>query len=226
MIKLLYSKFILTLRLIVMNPSPLLSNRLISIVFPYSAALSLGAFYIQSICTGIGSYSGLFQLASLTQSIRTFINSIGVHILIPWAPIQTENKNRIKNSMPMVSEYSLIILYITLGALLISLSVYILSTLYKDLESATIAFYLISLLGCSSSEILLLLLLQNRNILMYIDSIYNKLKFKHSISETNNKIVKAYHNSHLTNILELLESLLIILICFISIIIVSLEYVF
>ena len=55
------------------NISPLLLTRISSIVFIYAGALSLNALYIQSIGSGIGIYSGLFQITTVSQLIDTFI---------------------------------------------------------------------------------------------------------------------------------------------------------
>ena len=69
------------------NISPILFTRLTSIIFIYSAALSLNAIFAQCIGSGIAIYSGLFQVTFITQSIETFIYLLGALILIPWASI-------------------------------------------------------------------------------------------------------------------------------------------
>ena len=69
------------------NISPLLLTRISSIVFIYAGALSLNALYIQSIGSGIGIYSGLFQVTTVSQLIDTFIFIIGSLILIAWPSI-------------------------------------------------------------------------------------------------------------------------------------------
>ena len=147
------------------NISPILFTRLTSIIFIYSAALSLNAIFAQCIGSGIAIYSGLFQVTFITQSIETFIYLLGALILIPWASISTENSsvNKRITALPRVSEYSLIILFTTLGASLLissydlislylsielqSFAVYILSTIYRDSESATNAGLKYFLLG-------------------------------------------------------------------------------
>ena len=67
--------------------SPILFTRLTSIILIYSAALSMNSLYVQCIGSGIGIYSGLFQVTFLSQSIETFIYVVGALILIPWASI-------------------------------------------------------------------------------------------------------------------------------------------
>ena len=66
------------------NISPLLLTRISSIVFIYAGALSLNALYIQSIGSGIGVYSGLFQVTNTSQLLDVFILLIGSFILISW----------------------------------------------------------------------------------------------------------------------------------------------
>ena len=169
------------------NISPLLLTRISSIVFIYAGALSLNALYIQSIGSGIGIYSGLFQITTVSQLIDTFIFFIGALILIFWPSITTNEFNKpiqsyrfeeilnindlnkeTKNKLNYASEYSLIVLFSSLGASLLvsssdlismylsielqSFGVYILTTLYRESESATSAglkyFLLVGLSSC------------------------------------------------------------------------------
>ena len=67
--------------------SSILFTRIAAIVFIYAGALSLNAFYIQSIGSGIGIYSGLFHVTSVSQLLDTFIFFIGSLILIAWPSI-------------------------------------------------------------------------------------------------------------------------------------------
>ena len=55
------------------NISSVLYLRISSIIFIYAGALSLNAFYIQSIGSGIGIYSGLFHVTVVSQLIDTFL---------------------------------------------------------------------------------------------------------------------------------------------------------
>jgi NADH-ubiquinone oxidoreductase chain 2 len=63
--------------------SPVLLTRITSIILFYSGALALNAFYIQSIGSGIGVYSGLFHVTTISQQLDIFILVIGGLILIP-----------------------------------------------------------------------------------------------------------------------------------------------
>ena len=66
--------------------SPLLLIRVTSIILLYAAALSFNAMYIQAIGSGLGIYSGLFQVTSVSQAIDVFLFTIGALVLLPWAP--------------------------------------------------------------------------------------------------------------------------------------------
>jgi NADH-ubiquinone oxidoreductase chain 2 len=168
--------------------SPLLFTRITSIILVFSGVLSFNSLYAQSIGSGVGIYSGLFQVTFLSQSIETFIYFMAALILVPWAyntsfsrgseaqilegktSLAREEVNNFVS--PRVSEYSLIILFTTLGASLLisssdlvsmylsielqSFAVYILATLYRDSEAATSAGLKYFLLGGLSSCFILL----------------------------------------------------------------------
>lgn len=167
--------------------SPILFTRISSIVFIYAGALSFNALYIQSIGSGIGIYSGLFHVTVISQLLDTFIFIVGSFILISWPSITYSNNSNILQPLTMQKEltstsvyagyapelninsiyyaiqYSLIVLFSTLGASLLvssadlismyltielqSFGVYILSTIYRDSESATSAGLKYFLLG-------------------------------------------------------------------------------
>jgi len=163
------------------NISPVLNIRVASIVILYAAALSYNALDIQAIGSGIGIYSGLFQVSPVSQSVDTFIFLLGAIILLPWAPINTVmdgsiGKNKIIykvfSAVPTITEYPLIVLFTTCGASFLissldlvsiylsielqSFRVYILATLYRDSELATSAGLKYFLLGGLSSALILL----------------------------------------------------------------------
>jgi NADH-ubiquinone oxidoreductase chain 2 len=60
----------------------LLYNRISAIILFYAGALSFNALYIQSIGSGIGIYSGLFQVTLITQFMDTFLLIVGSLILV------------------------------------------------------------------------------------------------------------------------------------------------
>jgi NADH-ubiquinone oxidoreductase chain 2 len=160
--------------------SPILFQRLSSIILIYAGALSFNALYIQSIGSGIGIYSGLFHVTFISQVLDIFIFFIGAIILIARPSIakinssleKKENLKILENNYKNAIEYSLIIMFSTLGASLLissadlismylsielqSFGVYILTTLYKNSESATSAGLKYFLLGSLSSCFILL----------------------------------------------------------------------
>lgn len=169
--------------------SSILYLRIASIVFIYAGALAFNALYIQSIGYGVGIYSSLFQITTVSQLFDTFLFLIGSFILISWPSssiISSRVPRGVVGSLPgsilnlklksnrfnFATEYSLIVLFSTLGASLLvsssdlismylsielqSFGVYILSTLYRDSESATSAGLKYFLLGGLSSCLILL----------------------------------------------------------------------
>jgi NADH-ubiquinone oxidoreductase chain 2 len=190
--------------------SPILFQRLSSIILIYAGALSFNALYIQSIGSGIGIYSGLFHVTFISQTLDIFIFIIGAIILIARPSIANKNSNSIKENLKIEEnnyinaiEYCLIVMFSTLGASLLissadlismylsielqSFGVYILSTLYRNSESATSAGLKYFLLGSLSSCLILLGsgLIYTFTGLTNFESIYSLL----SVSN-NNSIVQ------------------------------------
>ncbi len=175
--------------------SPILFQRLSSIILIYAGALSLNALYIQSIGSGIGIYSGLFHVTFISQLLDIFIYIIGAAILIArplpifvnYTNSSLIEENNYKNSI----EYCLLIMFSTLGASLLisssnlismylsielqSFAIYILSTLYRNSESATSAGLKYFLLGSLASCFILLGsgLIYTFTGLTNLESIYN-----------------------------------------------------
>jgi NADH-ubiquinone oxidoreductase chain 2 len=106
--------------------------------------------------------------------------------------------------VPTISEYSLLILFTTIGASLLvsssdlvsiflsielqSFAVYVLATLYRNSESATAAGLKYFLLGGLSSALILLgtALIYSNTGLTHFDSIHNLLSVKESCSIVEN----------------------------------------
>jgi NADH-ubiquinone oxidoreductase chain 2 len=180
--------FISILILVVAKALPSLSSnlrsegftRLSAIVFIFSGVLTFNTLYIQSIGSGIGIYSGLFQINTISQLIEIFLLIIASLILIAWpvSPVKEFYSNS-SNEMVLIQtsstkslDYSLIVLFSTLGSCLLiscsdlislylsielqSFGVYILTTLYKESESSTSAGLKYFLLGGLSSCLILL----------------------------------------------------------------------
>ena len=62
--------------------SPSLLTRMTSITLLFSAALSFNALYVQAIGSGLGLYSGLFHVTSVTQALEVFLFMVGALILL------------------------------------------------------------------------------------------------------------------------------------------------
>ena len=62
-------------------------SRIASIIFIYTGASSFNCFYIQSIGSGIGIYSGLFHITPISQLMEIFLFFIGGCILIGWPQV-------------------------------------------------------------------------------------------------------------------------------------------
>jgi NADH-ubiquinone oxidoreductase chain 2 len=163
------------------NISYILFSRILTIVFIYTGALTLNALYIQSIGSGIGIYSGLFHVTSITQLLEIFILLTASLILIPSSTYSFTDRSPgqplheavgDEAHLKRVKEYSIVVLFSTLGSILLlscsdlismylsielqSFGLYILSSLYRESTSATSAGLKYFLLGGLSSCIILL----------------------------------------------------------------------
>ena len=170
--------------------SPLQFARLSAISFLFSAFLSFNVLYIESLGSGIGLFSGIYQVSPISLSIETFIYLIASFILVPWFITGINGNSRI-SAGPILSEYSLILLFSVLGATLLisssdlismylsielqSFAVYILASLHRDSESSTAAGLKYFLLGGLSSCFILLgaALIYSYTGLTNIESIFN-----------------------------------------------------
>ena len=183
--------------------SPLQFARLSSIAFLFSAFLSFNVLHLESLGNGIGLFSGLYHVSPISQSIEIFIYLIASLIVIPWY-INNSNKNLKTNSNmaqgPILSEYSIILLFSVLGGTLLissadliamylsielqSFAVYILAAINRDSEAATAAGLKYFLLGGLSSCFILLgaALIYSFTGLTNIESIFNLLLVTESSS--------------------------------------------
>lgn len=182
--------FILALGLGSTQISPIQFSRLAAISFLLSAFLSFNVLYIESLGNGLGIFSGLYQVSSVSQSIETFIYVMAALILIPWF-INRSSSNTVTG--PVLAEYSLILLFSVLGATLLvsstdlismylsielqSFAVYILASIHRDSESSSRAGLKYFLLGGLSSCFILLGagLIYSYTGLTHIESIFNLL---------------------------------------------------
>lgn len=155
--------------------SPLLITRVTSVTLLYAAALSANALYTQALGSGVGIYSGLFQVSAVSQYFDVIIFLTGAVILMAWAPVTNKVLAQVQSvftALPTIPEYSLIILFSICGRSLLmssrnlvsmylsielqSFGVYILASVYRQSESATSAGLKYFLLGGLSSRLILL----------------------------------------------------------------------
>ena len=190
------SIMILIVAIALQSLSPVILSRISAIVFIYAGVLAFNTFYIQAIGSGIGIYSGFFQVSTVSQLFDIFLFFIAGLILI-GSPYLNINKIVSNNNS---GQYSLIVLFSTLGASLLissfdlislylcielqSFGVYILATLYRNSESATSAGLKYFLLGSLSSCLILLGtgLVYAYTGLTNLESIYSLVSVSNSIT--------------------------------------------
>jgi NADH-ubiquinone oxidoreductase chain 2 len=144
-------------------------TRITSIVFLFAGALSLNTLNLESIGSGIGLYSGLFQVTAISQLIEIFLFMIGGGILIAWPQIkknltshpllvplsakQGEGKGQSKGGEKITllltdkysTDYSLVVLFSSLGSSLL-ISSYDLISIYLSIELQSFGLYVLSTL--------------------------------------------------------------------------------
>ena len=142
--------------------SPIFYSRLSSIILLYAGALSFDALYIQSIGSGIGTYSGLFHVTSVSQNLEVFLFLIGSVILMAWPlkfnyklnrnselvpiiPITSKTVQHTINKTNYATEYSLIVLFSTFGASLLISSADLIS-MYLSIELQSFGLYILATL--------------------------------------------------------------------------------
>ena len=152
--------------------TPNLFNRITCVTLLYASFLSFHAYHEN---VGVSVYNGLFHITNFSLGIESFLFLVGAIILLGWASFYTEIipvSRRTDTATPTIPEYSLIILFTTIGASLLvsssdlvsmflsielqSFAVYVLATLYRNSESATAAGLKYFLLGGLSSALILL----------------------------------------------------------------------
>jgi NADH-ubiquinone oxidoreductase chain 2 len=179
--------FIFSLSSLNLNLTSSVFRRLTAISLLSACVLIINTLHIQSIGSGLGLYNGYLEISVLSNIISLFILIISSIILIIWPNINIlknnfshfnsesvefkESYNNISN-FNKAKQYSLIILFNLLGALLLisasdlismylsielqSFGLYVLSTLYKEKLSSTSAGLKYFLLGGLSSCFILL----------------------------------------------------------------------
>jgi len=197
--------------------TPSLFNRITSVVLIYSALLAFNGLHVESLASGVGIYSGLFHVTTVSLSIETFLLFTGALLLLGWAPITEKTSvysGTMSSMVPTISEYSLMILFTSMGAILLlsssdlvsmylsielqSFAVYILATLYRDSESATSAGLKYFLLGGLSSALILLgtALIYSYTGLTQFESIYSLVQVTGYETVLENSMTVPYNVSN------------------------------
>jgi NADH-ubiquinone oxidoreductase chain 2 len=106
-------------------------SRITSIIFIYTGAISFNCFYIQSIGSGIGIYSGLFHITPISQLMEIFLFFIGGCILIGWPlVVKSDTSTKVESYS---TDYSIIVLFSVLGSSLL-ISSFDLISVYLSIE--------------------------------------------------------------------------------------------
>jgi NADH-ubiquinone oxidoreductase chain 2 len=145
-------------------------TRISAIILLLSGILSLNILYIQSIGSGIGIYSGLFQITNISQTIELFLLIIGFIILIGWPLIKNRTsvrylpkanaKTSANNLIPLAItgankniaiDYSIVVLFSTLGSSLL-VSSFDLISIYLSIELQSFGLYILSTIHRNSEN--------------------------------------------------------------------------
>ena len=144
--------------------------RISSLSFMYAGVLAFNALYIQEIGSGIGIYSGFFQITSFSQYIDIFILLVASFCLIGIIrPVSVKNlilytidnkKNSTSNFYTntkdnllildssvenIIPKYALIVLFSTLGSLMLVSSSDMIS-MYLSIELQSFGVYILATL--------------------------------------------------------------------------------
>jgi NADH-ubiquinone oxidoreductase chain 2 len=115
-------------------------SRIVFILFIFSAYLVFNTLYVESMAIGIGIYGGVFAINLLSHIFDIIILLTGsfVTLLTCYIPFAT-----ISNDNPQFKEYSILLLFTTIGASLL-ISAQNLISIYLALELQSFTLYIIS----------------------------------------------------------------------------------
>jgi NADH-ubiquinone oxidoreductase chain 2 len=88
--------------------TPIFFTRIAALALIYAGALTFNALHIQSIGSGIGIYSGLFQVTYYSLFIETFLYIIGAIILFSWALVKSLDSKKSNDSLLNFEESELL----------------------------------------------------------------------------------------------------------------------
>jgi len=135
-------------------------TRITSVIFLFASILSLNSLNLESIGSGIGIYSGFFQITTISQLIEIFLFIIGGGILVAWPQIKSiapatanvylqKEEHYVEESSLSTekysTDYSLVVLFSSLGSSLL-ISSYDLISVYLSIELQSFGLYILSTL--------------------------------------------------------------------------------
>ena len=149
-------------------------TRITSVIFLFAGILSLNSLNLESIGSGIGIYSGFFQITTISQLIEIFLFMIGGGILVAWPQIKSsatanaylhkeecssysssyavgagsfgaEGEQSYLSTEKYSTDYSLVVLFSSLGSSLL-ISSYDLISVYLSIELQSFGLYILSTL--------------------------------------------------------------------------------
>ncbi len=133
--------------------APLQLARCATLIFLSAGVLAANALNVSAMGPGVSMFDGLIQATPMTQGIDAFISVIAAIIVgFVWAPVGSINIDNIKENLslttvntsaPAQAEYSVILLFTTLGAMTLVSSTSLV-TLYLGVELQSFAVYILA----------------------------------------------------------------------------------
>jgi len=129
-------------------PMYVINNRIVFLLFISSAYLTYNTLYVNELASGIGIYGGVFKVNILTQVFDIVLLLTGsiVTLLtcyVPHSPGRPTGRPGDNNEKGESKEYSLLLLFTTVGACLL-ISAQNLISIYLALELQSFTLYLIA----------------------------------------------------------------------------------
>lgn len=151
--------FVLAIPIFAKKISATVFSRITAITFIYAAVLSWNSLYYFPLNQGgIGIYSGLFHVSTITLGFQILLLIVGAMLLFGWGPVLQQNvlptqitKVGIEKSLNTnpnfinintINEYSLLILFSVLGSCLLIAS-YNFVSMYMSIELQSFAAYIL-----------------------------------------------------------------------------------
>lgn len=137
--------------------SPVPISRSATLIFISTGILAINTLNITAISSGISIFETRIKVTSQSQAVEIFIcviaSIISGHIWAPWRWIENNKNNNIDVTiiMPAVKEYSIILLFTTLGGIILVSSTSLV-TLYLGVELQSFAVYILASLYWNSEK--------------------------------------------------------------------------